>query len=83
MAVILQAANSPEKTQLDKAASSQKAGKSAQVTTLKPSTTNTGRSRIKKPLDVNAQVIKKMEYFQRKDASHPYFFERTLFLAQN
>jgi hypothetical protein len=55
----------PKKTQLDKAGSSQKAGKSTQVTTLKLSTTNTGSGRIKKPLDVNAQVIKNMEYFQR------------------
>jgi hypothetical protein len=58
MAVLLQAAKSPEKTQLDKAASSQKAGKSTKVTTLKLSTTNTGSSRMKKPLNVNAQVIK-------------------------
>ena len=36
-----QASKSPKKTRLDKAASSQKAGKSTQVTTLKLSTTNT------------------------------------------
>jgi hypothetical protein len=39
--------------------------KSTQVTTLKPSTNNTGNGRIKKPLDVNAQVIKNIEYFKR------------------
>jgi hypothetical protein len=55
----------PKKTQLDKAGSSQKAGKRTHVTTLKFSTTNTGSGRIKKPLDVKAQVIKNMEYFQR------------------
>jgi hypothetical protein len=38
----------PKKTQLDKAASSQKAGKRTHVTTLKFSTTNTGSGRIKK-----------------------------------
>jgi hypothetical protein len=37
----------PKKTQLDKAASSQKAGKSTQLTTLTLSTTNTGSGRIK------------------------------------
>jgi hypothetical protein len=42
-----QASKSPKKTQLDKAASSQKAGKSTQVTTLTLSTTNTGSGRIK------------------------------------
>jgi hypothetical protein len=74
-----QASKSPKKTHLDKAASSQKAGKSTQVTTLKLSTTKTGSGRIKKPLDVNAQVIKNMEYFQRTfEAKHNNKWEMSM-----
>jgi hypothetical protein len=52
-----QASKSPKKTQLDKAASSQKAGKSTQVTTLTLSTTNTGSGRIKNQIVAYIKIL--------------------------